>query len=118
MNFAYINFEYLRKITDNNNELILNMINSYLELTPVAIDELKDAYDTKDWDRVSALAHEIQSSAGILGIEKLRKNLKLLEEKANSQDGINEINGLMNEIYDIHNVSLIEIEQSKSTFQG
>lgn len=43
----------------------------YLEHTPILLDDLQDALETKDTETVTRLAHSLKSSSGQLGATKL-----------------------------------------------
>ena len=59
---------YLKKITKSNPNLMIQMIELYLTQTPVLINSMKDNLANKNWTLLSAAAHKIVPSFGIVGI--------------------------------------------------
>ena len=107
----YIDLSYLKDITSNDTTLIRKLVDTYMKGTPKAMAKLKKAYESQQWDEVSAIAHEIQSSAGIVGNEELRLELKSLEDRA-SLPNKKGLSHLMNRISEIHHISMEEIQLS------
>ena len=108
----YIDLTYLKDITANDATLIKRLVDTYMEGTPKAIAKLKKAYESQQWEEVSAIAHEIQSSAGIVGNEELRLELKSLENMASTSPTKKSLSPLINRITEIHNISMEEIQLS------
>ena len=108
---SYINLTYLKNITHNNEVLIKKMIHSYIQDTPQAMIRMEEASRQQQWEEVASIAHEMQSSAGIVGNEALRKELKNLEDniRNNGKTGLDE---MVKQVSQIHQLSLVEIKRS------
>ena len=66
----YTDLAYLNKRTKSNPELMMKMIQLYLDQTPVLIAKMTDSLHTKDWVSLSAAAHKMIPSFAIVGIQK------------------------------------------------
>lgn len=68
--FKYIDLSYLNHCTRSNSELMMEMIQLYLEQTPPLISKLKQSLQDKDWDSLQTAAHKMIPSFLIMGIGK------------------------------------------------
>lgn len=66
-----IDLTYLRKISNNNQVFIKEMIESFLECAPQYIAELKAFTNQADWSNVQMTAHKLKPSATYLGLPML-----------------------------------------------
>jgi HPt (histidine-containing phosphotransfer) domain-containing protein len=70
---------YLLSMTEENNELILEMIDIFIDQVEEIWIEMQDLFNKKDYDSLGKLAHKAKSSVAILGMEALSKKLKTME---------------------------------------
>ena len=81
-----IDLNYLRHRTKSNPELMMEMINLYLEQTPPLVEILKDSFKTKDWERLYAVVHKMIPSFSIMGIHNdYEIKAKKIQEYASAQ---------------------------------
>lgn len=77
--FKFIDLNYLYQRTKSNLVLIAEMINLYLEQTPVLINEIKMSLQSEDWLLMQAAVHKIIPSFAIVGMnpdfERMAKKL-------------------------------------------
>lgn len=77
--FKFIDLNYLYQRTKSNPVLIAEMINLYLEQTPVLINEIKMSLQSEDWLLMQAAVHKIIPSFAIVGMnpdfERMAKKL-------------------------------------------
>ena len=78
--YKYINLSYLNSITDNDIDLIKELITIFIDQVPEFKDGLSDGYKNKDWKKIAAVAHKAKSSVISMGMNDLgNKDLKNLE---------------------------------------
>src|SRR5690606_32774063 len=53
---------YLRSISDNNQEFLQEMIQTFIQTIPPVLKDMKQSLDRKDWKKLSRLAHQIKPS--------------------------------------------------------
>ena len=78
------NLGYLKKISDNNRDFIVDMISSFIEQTPRDIRKLKSAAAAEDWEEVANVAHKIKPSITFMGIESIKRSISDIQEMARS----------------------------------
>ncbi|MFH1321158.1 MAG: Hpt domain-containing protein [Bacteroidota bacterium] len=108
----HFNIDILKSITKGNNEMLLDYIKMYLELTPKEINQLKKYFSGKDWDSLEIVAHNIKSKAGYMGIQKMNELAVAIEEYNNKGDtgksGLKDLIGKVEKLFSIVKTELIQ----------
>lgn len=79
---------YLRSVSDNNQDFIQEMVQTFVETIPPVLKEMEASVSANDWTKLSRLAHQIKPSFSLLGLEDLRKTVSTIEENARDQTGL------------------------------
>lgn len=90
-----IDLTYLETLADGNNELIIELMQIFIEQVPEFIEEMNTHYNNKDWDALSAIAHKSKSSIDIMGLKDLQVKLKNLEVNAKDSSEIDSYKGVI-----------------------
>ncbi|MEN7549739.1 Hpt domain-containing protein [Rapidithrix thailandica] len=61
-------FSYLKEISMGDDKMIENIIQLFLQKTPIKLKQLQQAVKTKDWAKVYHLAHALKSSMRLIGV--------------------------------------------------
>jgi PAS domain S-box-containing protein len=97
--FKFIDLNYLYQRTKSNPALIAEMINLYLEQTPVLINEIKMSLKSEDWLLLQAAVHKIIPSFAIVGMNPdFEKMAKKLHELATLQHQKTDIASIVNDL--------------------
>lgn len=70
---------YLKTMSGDSQELILEMIDIFIEQVCEFTREMQKHLDTRDYDSLGKLAHKAKSSVSIMGMTELSGKLKELE---------------------------------------
>jgi HPt (histidine-containing phosphotransfer) domain-containing protein len=70
----------LEKILQGDREQINKMLIKFLEVSPVYMKELTDAFSKLDYAQVSDAAHKLKSSLDLLANRNIRSNIRLILE--------------------------------------
>jgi PAS domain S-box-containing protein len=81
----FFDFTYLRSVSGNNEEFIQEMIQTFAQSVPTILDDMKMALNTKDWDRLSRLAHQVKPSFTLMGLDSMRSTLVKIEEQGKAK---------------------------------
>ncbi len=92
---ALYNISELEGMAQGNAEFVSKMINVFLETTTESLDELLDAFEKKDFQVVSSIAHKIKPSIDLMGITSLHDVVREIETKAKNGE---ELNGLVDKL--------------------
>jgi CheY-like chemotaxis protein len=87
-----VDLTYLHKRTKANPQLMMEMIELYLQQTPSLISKIKQSLSEKDWDSLFASVHKLIPSFSIMGIHKdFEENAKKIQEYSSTKQHLNEI---------------------------
>lgn len=70
---------YLKEMSGNDNSIIKEMIDIFLEQIPEFEEEISNHFKAKDWYELGAIAHKAKSSVRTMGMEKSGNCLEQLE---------------------------------------
>ena len=110
--YKYIDLDYLFHRTKSNKDLLIEMINLYLEQTPVLLAAMNAGVKNEDWDALQAAVHKMIPSFSIMGISSDFELLaKKVNEYATTMKNISEIDHMIKTIETVCLNSCIELEQ-------
>lgn len=84
--YEFIELSYMKSISNDDKDFERTVTQQFLDKVPTHLQELKLAYDNKDFKLLKLRAHDLKSSVAIMGL------LPLLEEKLNVLELTNEEN--------------------------
>ena len=82
----------------------------YIELTPVQMKEIEEAYHTGEVESFRQKVHKIKPIFSFVGLTSLTSQADILEKKCKDINNINEIDGLYNELKNSYTAFLPVIE--------
>ena len=106
-----IDLTYLETLADGSNELIVELMQIFIEQVPEFIEEMNSHYDKKDWDALSAIAHKSKSSIDIVGLKELQVKLKNLELDAKEGNNVDTYRGTIDEFISTCNNAIIDAKK-------
>jgi len=80
--FTYADLTYLESMSMGSNELIIEMIQIFIDQLPEFTEGLTEHLQDGDYMALGALAHKAKSSVAVMGMESLATDLKTLELSA------------------------------------
>ncbi|NJO03941.1 MAG: Hpt domain-containing protein [Bacteroidia bacterium] len=104
----------LRKMVDNDQEMINKMIDMFLKNTPDLLNEMKAFWHKGEIERLSKLAHKLKSSINLMGISTLYDNIRSIEKFAaeSNPEQQAQLPDLMKELNEIMEKVLVQIRQT------
>ncbi|MGQ1909797.1 Hpt domain-containing protein [Marinifilum sp. RC60d5] len=70
---------YLKEMSGNDNSIIGEMIEIFIEQIPEFTGEVSSYFEAHDWNRLGAVAHKAKSSVRTMGMESIGECLEKLE---------------------------------------
>jgi CheY-like chemotaxis protein/HPt (histidine-containing phosphotransfer) domain-containing protein len=99
------NLSQIEDIARGNQQFILKMIGLFLELIPISIKEMKEAYKNADYVKIANVAHRIKPSIDNMGIISLKDKIKEIElfavqygKSDKLEDLLKKVDSVMNEV--------------------
>ncbi|WP_095955148.1 hybrid sensor histidine kinase/response regulator [Flavobacterium sp. ACN6] len=104
--FHYIDLTYMQSVSGGNKSFEKTVSTQFIENVPVHLQQLITAYQNQDFKVVKLRAHDLQSSAAIMGLlPHLEEKLDILE-MAKEQNTI--LQQILDDVQNVLNLSLIE----------
>lgn len=104
--FQHIDLSYMQSVSSGNKAFEQTVTKQFIDNVPLHLEQLITAYQNQDFKMVKLRAHDLQSSAAIMGL------LPLLEEKLDILELATEQNAtlqqILNDVEKILNSSLLE----------
>ncbi len=85
---ASIDLTYLKKVSNNNQEFIQEIVNTFLETMPKAIEDIDTLTQEKNWIQLGKVIHKIKPTITLMGIHHLKD--KVMDLELQTKDGTNE----------------------------
>lgn len=86
-----IDLSYLRDVSGGSNEFMMEMIEIFLEQTPIYFKQLEQGLKDKNWNTVKEMAHKIKPTLAFMGVETARQDMGDIERKARNLENLEEI---------------------------
>jgi HPt (histidine-containing phosphotransfer) domain-containing protein len=93
-----IDLSYLKKVSNNNGQFILEIIASFLESMPNTVEDIKTQLAQKNWEQLSRVVHKIKPTITLMGIHHLKDKIVLLEQESKNGQNDNTIQELAEEV--------------------
>jgi CheY-like chemotaxis protein len=111
--YKIIELNYLKSISNGDREFEKTVTQQFLDKVPVHLQEMNLAYQNRDFKLLKLRAHDLKSSAAIMGL------LPLLEEKLNILELTNEANKTSEKVLEeIQNILLKSFFEAKLFLQS
>lgn len=81
-----LDLSYLKEMTGDSAEFIIEMIDVFKEQTPIYMMELQQALEAKDWIALSNCAHKIKPTFAYLGRGDAKDHMQMIEHAARSSN--------------------------------
>ncbi|HXB41861.1 MAG TPA: response regulator [Bacteroidia bacterium] len=114
----FINLDYLKQLTNNNQEAMSGMIKAYLEETPGLLNTMKKGIETKNWKAVAAAAHSLIPSFTMVGLGvEFEDMAREIQKYAGKNEKTKTIKELMSKIEFACTSAMNELQQELLSFQ-
>ena len=114
-----IDLVYLNQKTKSNPEIMMEMIDLYLSQTPTLINTIKQSFAEQNWQLLAAAAHKMIPSFSIMGMSEDFENIaKRIQEFANSQEQLSEIEELVIQLEQICLQACTELEEELNNIKN
>lgn len=110
MSTNYVNLDYLRQISSNDQTIIRKAIEKFLDTTPELLAQMETQLQADDHQALSKSAHKLKSSVAFMGIEAIKDTLLKIENVAKTHQGTELLPQLVATTQNIINDSMEELK--------
>lgn len=112
-----LDLSYLREMSGDSAEFMIEMLDTLVEQIPVYIEDLQRAVDAKDWKAASEFAHKVKPTFYYVGREDVRDFVQVIERNAKEVVNVDAIPSALAEIKAELNVILTQVAKSKAALE-
>ena len=93
-----INLSYLKRIAEGNDAFVIEMIEMFLNKTPLALEQMNECYRKKNWEELRKIIHRIKPSFAYVGMQDIQNILGKIELWNDEKGDVEFVSGLLNEV--------------------
>jgi CheY-like chemotaxis protein len=101
---------YLRKMSNNDESFVQEMVTSFIEKTPEIITQIGQATKDKDWSQVGSLAHKLKPNLAFMGVDTLKKLVEKIEHDGKNNSKVDDLPELVDQLSTSVNSAIAELD--------
>ena len=113
-----IDLSYLSDVANGSTEFIIDMIDIFIDQTPLYVKQLGLAIQEKDWKSVADISHKIKPTLAFMGVIKARDDMEEIESSARALENLDEIQSKFNDLEIICNRLFTRLKELKKELQA
>jgi HPt (histidine-containing phosphotransfer) domain-containing protein len=113
-----IDLSYLSDVANGSTEFIIDMIDIFIDQTPIYVKQLGLAIQEKDWKSVADISHKIKPTLAFMGVIKARDDMEEIESSARALENLDQIQQKFNDLEIICNRLFARLEELKKELQA
>jgi len=94
-NAGKYDLSFLNKISNGDQDFILDMIQTFKKIAPVSIRKMKAFLEEKKYDSLSREAHRLIPGISFLGVKWIEDNLMKIEDYSKRMENITQLQSLL-----------------------
>jgi len=107
------NLDHVFQFRRGNTDFVGKLIAGFVEQTPAAVEQIKEAWKAGDLNTVQSVAHKIKSNIDMFGIVDLKQEIRSIESLAKENLATPELENLIKRLDDIIKSVVEEIVKEK-----
>lgn len=113
-----VDLSYLKEVSSDNNEFMIEMIDMFQAQTPGYVDALSTAIAEKNWTKIAEMAHKIKPTLSFMGVEVAKEEMATIETRARNQEDYEGIVTDFENMKDVLEVIYEKLEEKKKELQS
>ena len=93
-----IDLTYLKQIGGDNPDFLMQMIEMFIQKTPLALEEMNEKFKQQSWEDLRNIAHRIKPSYTYIGLKEIHNMLAEIEQCSVTQSNLDSISLLMSNV--------------------
>jgi len=114
--FKYIDLEYLISTTGENNEMITEMIDVFLEQIIEFDNDFDSLVQSEDFVEIGKHAHKVKSSILIVGMSGIVDTIVKLEAECDGAKDLAKVQAMVKEIKDFYHAGSEELKIARNDY--
>lgn len=112
-----LDLSYLRDMSGDSAEFMIEMIDMFKLQTPLYITDLEQAIQAKDWEKTAGYAHKIKPTLSYVGREDARGYLQQMENNAREQKDLDQMPEAYKKLNDFVQILYRQLDEAKAELE-
>lgn len=112
-----LDLSYLKEMSGDSAEFIIEMIDLFKSQTPVYIAELQQAINDKEWSKAAGFAHKIKPTFVYVGREDARAHMQMMEDKASALKDVESLPAACSELVSFVEVLYGQLDEARAELE-
>ncbi|MHA4896106.1 Hpt domain-containing protein [Pedobacter sp. PWIIR3] len=112
-----LDLSYLKEMSGDSPEFIIEMIDLFKSQTPLYMAELESAIVNEEWDKAAASAHKIKPTFTYVGREDAKEHMQEMEQSAREKMNVNQLLADFNEVNQFTTILYQQLDKAKADLQ-
>lgn len=109
-----LDLSYLKDMSGDSAEFIIEMIDMFKTQTPLYIADLAQAVNEQNWSKVADYAHKIKPTFAYIGREDAKEHMQMMEHNARELKDVDMLPAAFKEIEDFVQVLYIKLDEARA----
>ncbi len=109
-----VDLSYLRDVSSGSNEFMVEMIDLFLQQTPVYFEQLDQFIRDKNWTKVADIAHKIKPTLSFMGADAAKDDMAEIESNARNLKNLDKIAPAFKILNDLSTELFAKLNEIKS----
>jgi HPt (histidine-containing phosphotransfer) domain-containing protein len=98
VNSLSYDLNYLKEISNNDEDFLIDMIKTFIDITPATIKEMKKFLQNRSFEELGKAAHRFAPSVSFIGVQRIIEAIDQIEDKALNKSGLEDLPELLNKV--------------------
>lgn len=116
-NNSPLDLSYLRDMSGDSVEFMIEMIDMFKQQTPLYIADLEQAILAEDWEKAAGFAHKIKPTLSYVGREDARALLQNIENDAREAKAVANIPNAFKELTNFAAILYRQLDEAKAELE-
>ncbi|WP_316794179.1 Hpt domain-containing protein [Pedobacter frigoris] len=112
-----LDLSYLKEMSGDSAEFIIEMIDLFKSQTPVYIAELQQAINDKEWSKAAGFAHKIKPTFVYVGREDAKAHMQMMEDNAGSLKDVERLPSACDELAAFVEVLYVQLDKARAELE-
>lgn len=112
-----LDLSYLRDMSSNSIEFMIEMIDMFKQQTPIYVAELEECLLAENWPKVSSCAHKIKPTFAYVGRDDAKNHMQMIEENARNLKDLDLIPQAFRELQNFIQILDKQLEATKADLE-
>jgi HPt (histidine-containing phosphotransfer) domain-containing protein len=113
-----VDLSYLKNIASGSDEFMIDMIDLFLDQTPVYFDQLDQFIKESNWSRVADISHKIKPTLAFMGVDSARESMAEIEQNARNLKNLESISPAFQLLKDMSLQLYKQLAEVKASLQN